>query len=1457
MGSSRFRPVISGLYGTLLLITLSGAIGSGSASANPAKPRSVVSPQLPLLFEQNQGQFDASVDYVARGKGYSIVLGQQAVIEMYRFRTESFPGLADFDEKPRIRTEIEEAAKIRLRIKGAREDAVAIPLEKQQALTHYLTGEASDWRTDVPNFRRVRYGSVLPDIDIEYYGRNGRLEYDFVVHPGGDPASISLDFDGAQGISINEQGDLVIDLGEQQIVQRAPVSYQLAENGERTAIVSSYTLSGDNVGFQVAAWDAAKTLVIDPVLEYSRYYGGAGYDHPFAVDLDAAGNIYVIGTSSSTELATTGAFQEANAPQRGEIVQVVDCNDCSDGPGPQVERHHITSFDTSILITKFSPDGATVLYTTYLSPADKSQFVGPGINSAAVSDSGEVAFGLEYNVGAGWPLLNATHSWSESQINVYLAKLNSAGSALVFGTYLNIGDGWALRGLDVSPTGEVAVTGGLGIGNSFPEVNSIPGQSCTLSTDPIDYIEGFVILFDTTGGVSFASCLGGDITDGPLVEALRGVTIASNGDIYTVGYSAMTDFPVVNPIQATINVAGARVMTISQIDPDTGSLVFSTYFGPSSAEVAPDERSGFLQFWPIDIKTDSGGNIIVTGVINSLSYPTVNAFQTNLGVPQNTVQFRPGQQASGASDVYVTKLHPDNGVIFSTYLGGSQAEAGFPVLAIDENDNIYVAVVTHSDDYPVMNPIQSSISGDSSLVLSKFTPGGALAFSTYLGGSNDQASRPPGGIAVNANGKIIAAGVTWSDDFPVVNSGTSRSGSGDITLSIIDQSGDTDGDGDGVPDAVDAFAGDGSEWRDTDGDLTGDNADLDDDEDGEPDISDRFPKDSSEISDADEDGAGDNLDQFDADPLNYFDLDDDGIGDFADTDADGDGVEAPLDAFDFDDTETTDTDGDGVGDEADEDDDGDGLLDFNDTDPLESDGPVLTFEDYTAWDVINFKSPWPEDFTDVPGADLAWTSAEDQAYRGNRSFSSHQEIDHGQVAAIQVSDILPGGILQFRYKVDSQENYDLFTFSVDSSVVLTDSGDSGWQLFSMPILPGAHTLEWRYAKDGSISAGDDAAWIDDAQLLIDCAYVNDVSQSECEALVALYDAAGGPGWTNYLGWMIDPNLCNWFGVTCDAGNSTVIGVDLDDNVLIGSIPAALADLGNLQTLSLAFNFLGGAIPVELGSLSSLVSLDLGFNQLSGTIPAALTGLTNLQSLSLAFNDLEGALPPGLEGLTELQTLWLAVNRLSGVIPAALGDLDKLQNLDLFSNEFTGGIPAELGSLTLLTGLDLANNRLSGPIPASLGSLVNAGYMYLQHNQLSGPIPKELGDLDGLGWLKLQSNKLTGPIPDELVGMTELAESGGLDIEYNGLYTDNAALDSFLNARQGSDWSLTQTVAPDNILAVPNGGESVTVSWDTIEFATGRDVLLHSRHRNRSAHQQSEPGRQRTRRRKHGGHGVPQ
>ena len=145
------------------------------------------------------------------------------------------------------------------------------------------------------------------------------------------------------------------------------------------------------------------------------------------------------------------------------------------------------------------------------------------------------------------------------------------------------------------------------------------------------------------------------------------------------------------------------------------------------------------------------------------------------------------------------------------------------------------------------------------------------------------------------------------------------------------------------------------------------------------------------------------------------------------------------------------------------------------------------------------------------------------------------------------------------------------------------------------------------------ASGANAALIDDPQVVLDCAGVNDVPQSECEALAALYNSAGGGNWLNEAGWLSDPNVCDWFGIACDASPS-IREISLSFNNLVGFIPSELGNLANLKFLYLSSNELTGNIPVELGNLTNLIQMELDFNQLTGSIPAELGNLSNLTSV---------------------------------------------------------------------------------------------------------------------------------------------------------------------------------------------------------------------------------------------------
>jgi len=275
------------------------------------------------------------------------------------------------------------------------------------------------------------------------------------------------------------------------------------------------------------------------------------------------------------------------------------------------------------------------------------------------------------------------------------------------------------------------------------------------------------------------------------------------------------------------------------------------------------------------------------------------------------------------------------------------------------------------------------------------------------------------------------------------------------------------------------------------------------------------------------------------------------------------------------------------------------------------------------------------------------------------------------------------------------------------------------------------------------------------QAATDCTAVTEIPQSECEALIALYDSTNGDNWTDNTDWKVTNTPCSWYGIICSSGN--VIELFLQNNQLIGNISAELGNLSNLQYLDLSLNQLTGSIPTELGNLSNLQRLHLWENQLIGNIPVELGNLSNLQGLYLGWNQLTGNIPAELGNLSNLQWLDLSLNQLTGSIPTELGNLSNLQRLHLWENQLIGNIPVELGNLSNLQSLGLGENQLTGNIPVELANLSNLQGLYLGWNQLTGNIPVELANLSNLKYLYLDSNQLTGNIPTELGNLSNLQQ----------------------------------------------------------------------------------------------------
>ncbi|WP_166404777.1 leucine-rich repeat domain-containing protein [Desulfonema ishimotonii] len=332
-----------------------------------------------------------------------------------------------------------------------------------------------------------------------------------------------------------------------------------------------------------------------------------------------------------------------------------------------------------------------------------------------------------------------------------------------------------------------------------------------------------------------------------------------------------------------------------------------------------------------------------------------------------------------------------------------------------------------------------------------------------------------------------------------------------------------------------------------------------------------------------------------------------------------------------------------------------------------------------------------------------------------------------------------------------------------------------------------------------------------------CDTVSDIPKTECEALVELYNSTDGDNWTNKSGWLTDPVVGNWYGITVKSGH--VRNIQLGSNNLTGTIPSAIGNFANAVDIYLGNNNLSGSIPVEIGNLSNLETLYLDRNQLTGNVPEEIASLTNLESFAVYNNQLDGCLPVALKNIslfsfyfagndlrepedTDFQN-WLdgltfvSRTNIPCTICDSITDIPKTEcealvalynstdgdnwtnkdgwltdpvagnwngvtvesghvtKISLFGNNLVGTIPAEIANFINLSYLDLSSNQLSGAIPAALGNLANLQSFNLYSNQLNGEIPSELANLSTLQFLNLSCNQLSGTIPSQLGNLVNL------------------------------------------------------------------------------------------------------
>ena len=376
-----------------------------------------------------------------------------------------------------------------------------------------------------------------------------------------------------------------------------------------------------------------------------------------------------------------------------------------------------------------------VIYSTYVggSGGDVGYGIAVDVNLDAYIAGGTNSTNFPTAAALGSSSYQPTYGGSG---DAFIVKVNYEGSKLLYSTYLG-GSGSDSATAIALASGNAFVTGSTTSMN-FP-VLAPAGPGTPMVFQPT-YGGGASDAFVTqlaAGGDSlvYSSYLGGsgaDFGQGIAVNASLGVA-------YVTGSTQSTNFPILNPLQA--NLAGSSDVFVTGVNATAEALLYSTYLGGSSADVAQT------------IQIDSAGDIYIAGYTFSSNFPVQDPYQNALKGPQNA--FVAEIAAGGASLKY------------STYLGGSGTDRANG-LALDSTGNAYVVGTTSSPDFPVTAGAYQTVNrGVSNIFISKLNPAGSgLLYSTYLGGTSlDQGN----GIAVNSAGNVFVTGSTQSADFPTLN----------------------------------------------------------------------------------------------------------------------------------------------------------------------------------------------------------------------------------------------------------------------------------------------------------------------------------------------------------------------------------------------------------------------------------------------------------------------------------------------------------------------------------------------------------------------------------------------------------------------------------------------------------------------------------------------------------------
>jgi uncharacterized protein (TIGR03437 family) len=703
--------------------------------------------KTPMSFEANEGQADSRFKYIARGAGYGVFLApDQAVFALPR-RSDRRKSVTGALAQDRARS-VKPPALLKMNIVGANPGAVVTGRDTLSSSSNYFIGNNPErWRSNIRHYGKVQCDAIYPGIDLIYYGNQRQLEYDFIVSPGSDPSRIELGFEGAAQVRVAGNGELAIRTASGELLQRKPVVYQMAADGKRQELEGRYVVRGARrIGFEVEKYDRSRPLVIDPALVYSTYLGGSDLDIGNAIKAGVNGESYVAGVTYSPDFPTKFPLQLT-----------------LQGVG-------------HAFVSKFNAAGGLV-YSTYLGGAGEDVGFAVTIDSTGAVYVGGSTSSKNFPTTSG-----AAQSTSRGKVEGFITKLNPTGSAIVYSTYLGGQADDVINGIAIDSSKQVYVTGET-LSLDYPVRGGLQGL-----------LKGGADAFVTKLNAAGSDFVYSTLLGGAGLETGYGIEVDGAGSAYVTGFVYSSDFPTKNSLQPSL---GGRVDAfVTKLNPAGNGLVYSTYYGGA------DDDGGF------SIGIDASLNAYITGFTASTDFGVKGASQPT---------------SAGGDEAFVAKFDQDGALVWSTYLGGGGGEQAYGI-AVDNAGNSYITGRTDSPNFPVKSAIQTKIGGSSLTggaasakaqgpaarrlysgspvtaeggiwdqyrrdsdrfrtvagepkganaqtittvtapdgFIAKFSPSGALIFSSYLGGADEDRGFS---ISVDNQGYAYVTGMTASGDF--------------------------------------------------------------------------------------------------------------------------------------------------------------------------------------------------------------------------------------------------------------------------------------------------------------------------------------------------------------------------------------------------------------------------------------------------------------------------------------------------------------------------------------------------------------------------------------------------------------------------------------------------------------------------------------------------------------------